>query len=214
MKFAELGQYLDRMEGTREPRNRLVKLLSELYSKARSPDEIEPLTYLIQGRLAPFFEPIEIGMGEKLVMAGVAEASGRDHTEVSSLYDTLGDLGVVAANVSRKPSGRAPSITDVHAQLLKISASAGAGSVERKRTTFAALLKALDAASAKHLVRVALGRLRLPALATQLCSRRSLLPRRATAQRVPCWRRPTTAPRTSASSRGLSGPAARKTWRP
>jgi DNA ligase 1 len=159
MKFAELGQYLDRMEGTRS-RNELVKSLSELYSKA-SPGEIEPLTYLIQGRLAPFFEPIEIGMGEKLVMAAIAEAEGRPVAEVSKLFDTLGDLGLVAAKVSSQPAGKAPSITEVHAQLLKISAAAGAGSVEKKRTTFASLLKALDAASAKHLVRVALGRLRL-----------------------------------------------------
>jgi DNA ligase-1 len=159
MKFAELGQYLDRMEGTRS-RHELVKSLSELYSKA-SPDEIQPLTYLIQGRLAPFFEPIEIGMGEKLVMAAIAEASGRPVTEASRLFDKLGDLGLVAANVSSKPTGKAPSITDVHSQLMKISAAVGAGSVEKKRSTFASLLRALDAVSAKHLVRIALGRLRL-----------------------------------------------------
>jgi DNA ligase-1 len=159
MKFAELGQYLELMEGTRS-RNELVKSLSELYSKA-SADEMQPLTYLIQGRLAPFFEPIEIGMGDKLVMAAIAEASRRPAAAVSSLYDTLGDLGLVAANVSSKPSGKAPSIGEVHSELTKISAAAGAGSVEKKRTTFAALLRVLDAVSAKHLVRIVLGRLRL-----------------------------------------------------
>src|SRR6476661_2896689 len=85
MKFDELGQYLDRMEGTRS-RNELVKTLSELYSKA-SAGEIQPLTYLIQGRLAPFFEPIEIGLAEKLVMAALAEAAGRPVAEVARLYD-------------------------------------------------------------------------------------------------------------------------------
>jgi DNA ligase-1 len=159
MKFAELSQYLDRMEGTRS-RNELVKTLSEMYSTA-SPDEIQPLTYLIQGRLAPFFEPIEIGMGEKLVIAAIAEASGRPVADVSRLFDTLGDLGLVAANASSKPSGKAPSIIEVHSQLMSISAAAGAGSVEKKRTTFASLLRTLDAVSAKHLVRIALGRLRL-----------------------------------------------------
>jgi DNA ligase-1 len=159
MKFAELSQYLDRVESTRS-RNELVKTLSELYSKA-SPDEIQPLTYLIQGRLAPFFEPIEIGMGEKLVIAAIAEASGRPVADVSRLYNTLGDLGLVAANASNKPSGKAPSITEVHSQLMKISAAVGAGSVEKKRTTFASLVRTLDAVSAKHLVRIALGRLRL-----------------------------------------------------
>ncbi|HEY8814948.1 MAG TPA: ATP-dependent DNA ligase [Candidatus Dormibacteraeota bacterium] len=159
MKFAGLGQYLDRMEGTRS-RNELVKLLSELYSQA-SPEEIQPLTYLIQGRVAPFFEPIEIGMGDKLVIAAIAEASGRPVAEISGLYDTLGDLGLVAADVAGKPSGKAPTVSEVHAELLKISGAAGAGSVEKKRNTFAALLRVLDAPAAKHLVRIALGRLRL-----------------------------------------------------
>jgi DNA ligase-1 len=44
---------------------------------------------------------------------------------------------------------------------MEIAESAGAGSVEKKRSLFAALLKEVDPTSAKHLVRIALGRLRL-----------------------------------------------------
>lgn len=159
MTFAELSRYLDRMEGTRS-RKELVQTLAELYSKT-SPGEIQPVTYLIQGRLAPFFEPIEIGMGEKLVMAAIAEASGKAPAEVSHLFDTLGDLGLVAERLSGKPSAKAPSITEVHARLMEIAGSSGPGSVVKKRTVFASLLRALDASSAKHMVRIALGRLRL-----------------------------------------------------
>jgi len=72
MTFSELSGYLDRLEST-TGRNELVKTLAELYQKS-SVDEIEPLTYLIQGRLVPFFEPVEIGLGEKLVMAAIAQA--------------------------------------------------------------------------------------------------------------------------------------------
>jgi DNA ligase-1 len=157
--FAELSKYLDRMEATRS-RKELVQTLAELYSRA-SADEIQPVTYLIQGRLAPFFEPVEIGMGDKLVLAAVAQAAGRPIPDVSKLYDRLGDLGLVAAEVSGQPGGKGPSITHVHARLMEIAAASGAGSVEKKRTIFASLLQALDAASAKHLVRMALGRLRL-----------------------------------------------------
>ena len=159
MTFTELSRYLDRMEATRS-RNELVKTASELYAEASS-DEIQPLTYLIQGRLAPFFEPVEIGMGDKLVMAAIAEASGRPVTEVSKLYDSLGDLGLVAERLSAGATGRSPSIVDVHSTLMEVAASSGAGSVEKKRGLFASLLRALDAASAKHLVRISLGRLRL-----------------------------------------------------
>lgn len=159
MTFAELSQYLDRLEGTRS-RNQLVQTLAELYSRV-SIDEIEPVSYLIQGRLAPFFEPIEIGMGEKLVIAAIAQASGKAASEVGKSFDTLGDLGLVAERLAEKPRGRAPTITEVHRRLMDIAAAAGAGSVEKKRSSFASLLRDLDGASAKHLVRMALGRLRL-----------------------------------------------------
>ena len=159
MTFVELSRYLDSLEATRS-RNELVKTLAELYTKV-SADEIQPATYLIQGRLVPFFEPVEIGMGDKLVLAAIAQASGRPVAEVSKLFDTLGDLGLVAAKATTKPSNKPPSITAVHARLMEIAASSGSGSVEKKRTLFASLLRDLDAASAKHLVRMALGRLRL-----------------------------------------------------
>src|SRR5881275_1480605 len=87
MTFAELSGYLDRLEST-SSRNELVKTLAELYTKS-SPDEIQPLTYLIQGRLVPFFEPVEIGLGEKLVMAAVAQAFGTPSDEVEKLFGRL-----------------------------------------------------------------------------------------------------------------------------
>ena len=159
MTFAELSQYLDRMEATRS-RNQLVQTLAELYGRVL-PEEIQPVSYLIQGRLAPFFEPVEIGMGEKLVIAAIAQASGEPAAEVGKSFDTAGDLGLVAERLAGKPRGRAPAITEVHRRLMEIAAAAGAGSVEKKRSSFASLLSELDGASAKHLVRMALGRLRL-----------------------------------------------------
>jgi len=159
MTFAELSTYLDRMEGTRS-RNELVKTLAELYTKT-PPDEIQPVTYLIQGRLAPFFEPVEIGMGEKLVLAAIAQAAERPIAEVTQMFNSLGDLGLVAQSLSPGGGGKGRSINEVHATLMEIAGSSGAGSVEKKRTLFAGLLVALDPSSAKHLVRMALGRLRL-----------------------------------------------------
>jgi DNA ligase-1 len=159
MTFAELSGYLDRLEAT-SSRNELVKTLAELYTKS-SPDEIHPLTYLIQGRLVPFFEPVEIGLGEKLVMAAIAQAYGTPIDEVAKLFGQLGDLGLVAATLAAKGSSGALPVSEVHERLMEIAVAAGAGSVEKKRSLFAGLLKEVDPASAKHLVRIALGRLRL-----------------------------------------------------
>src|SRR5437879_13329707 len=93
MTFAELSGYLDRLEST-SSRNELVKTLAELYTKS-SHDEIQPLTYLIQGRLVPFFEPVESGLGERLVLAALAQAFDKPSDEVAKLFGRLGDLGLV-----------------------------------------------------------------------------------------------------------------------
>jgi DNA ligase 1 len=157
--FSEFSGYLDRLEST-SSRNELVKTLAELYAKT-SPDEIQPLTYLIQGRLVPFFEPVEIGLGEKLAIAAIAQAFATPGDEVSKLFGQIGDLGLVAAKLSAHGSTVVLPITEVHARLMEIAGAAGGGSVEKKRSLFAALLNQVDPISAKHLVRIALGRLRL-----------------------------------------------------
>ena len=159
MTFSELSAYLDRLEST-SSRNALVKTLSEIYTRS-SVDEIQPLTYLIQGRLAPFFEPVEIGLGDKLVMAAIAQAFGTPADEVAKRFGRLGDLGLVAAAFAGDGSNLALPVSEVHATLTEIAGAAGAGSVEKKRSLFAGLLNKVDPTSAKHLVRIALGRLRL-----------------------------------------------------
>src|SRR5690242_14494067 len=100
-------------------------------------------------------------MGEKLVISAIGQAAGRPAAEVAQLFNTRGDLGLVAESLSSQSGETSPSITDVHARLMAIAAASGAGSVEKKRTLFAALLRDLDPRSSKHLVRMALGRLRL-----------------------------------------------------
>src|SRR5256712_1184800 len=159
MTFAELSGYLGR-RGSPSSRKELVKPLAELYTKS-SADEIQPLTYLIQGRLVPFFEPVEIGLGEKLVIAAIAQAFATPNEEVAKLFGRLGDLGLVAAQLAGNASSSALRVTEVHARLMDIAGSAGTGSVEKKRSLFAALLQQVDPAPPKQLVRMALGRLRL-----------------------------------------------------
>jgi DNA ligase-1 len=157
--FAELSGYLDRLEST-SSRNELVKTLAELYTKS-STEDIQPLTYLIQGRLVPFFEPVEIGLGEKLVIAAIAQAYDLPAEEVAKRFGRIGDLGLVGAELAGDRAGKALPLSEVHRRLMEIAEASGAGSVEKKRSSFASLLKDVDATSAKHLTRIALGRLRL-----------------------------------------------------
>jgi DNA ligase-1 len=159
MKFSELAAYLDQLEATKS-RNELVRILSELY-RACSVDEIEPITYLIQGRLAPFFEPVEIGLGERLLIAALTQAYGTPKDEVTKLNQQLGDIGLTAQQLAAKTGTEGPPITEVHRRLFEIAGSSGAGSLQKKLDLFAGLLADLDQASAKHLVRITLGKMRL-----------------------------------------------------
>src|SRR5437879_13818088 len=103
MTFAELSGYLGRLEST-SSRNDLVKTLAELYTKT-SPDEIQPLTYLIQGRLVPFFEPVEIGLGEKLVVAAIAQAFGTPLDDVAKRFGREGEAALGAGRAVGHGSG-------------------------------------------------------------------------------------------------------------
>src|SRR5438309_7498856 len=147
------------MEATRS-RNELVRILSDVY-RACSADELGPVTYLTQGRLAPFFEPVEIGLAERLLMTAIAAAYGVPKEEVIRLNRQTGDLGVTAMRLAPASPGESPSIVDVHRRLSQIAAAGGAGSQLQKLDIFTALLGDLDATSAKHLVRITLGKMRL-----------------------------------------------------
>ncbi len=159
MKFAELATNLDRLEATRS-RNELVRIVSDVYRKS-AVDELGPITYLIQGRLAPFFEPVEIGLGERLLVTAVANAYDVPKEEVARLNRQTGDLGVSAQRLARASRRKSPSVVEVHGRLSRIAAAGGAGSQQQKLDGFTGLLADLDATSAKHLVRMTLGKMRL-----------------------------------------------------
>src|SRR3979411_497488 len=159
VRFADLAGNLDQMEAT-SSRNELVRITSEVY-RASSVDELGPITYLIQGRLAPFFEPVEIGLGERLLMTAIAGAYSVPKEEVTKLNRQTGDLGVTVQRLAPVSDRESPSVAEVHQRLYRIAAAGGAGSQQEKLDGFTGLLTDLDSVSAKHLVRITLGKMRL-----------------------------------------------------
>jgi DNA ligase-1 len=159
MRFDEFAAYLERLEAT-SGRNQLVEILAELYAAA-SASEIAPITYLIQGRLAPFFEPVEIGLGDRLIVAAAATAYGRPREEIAATYRRMGDLGSAVQALAPPARQQPPSVTEVHRRLTEIAGLSGGGSQTAKLERYASLLQAVDPTSAKHLVRITAGRMRL-----------------------------------------------------
>src|SRR5258708_13326269 len=101
MEFAKLSQYFEKLEQT-SSRLALIAILSELFRSIESPDEIEKVCYLVQGRVAPFFVALEMGMAEKTVAKAIAIAYNTSQEQVSKLYSKLGDMGLVAEQVSKQ----------------------------------------------------------------------------------------------------------------
>lgn len=160
MTFSNLAQYFEKLEITSK-RLELIDILSKLFKESNA-EEIGKICYLIQGRVAPFFEPTELGMAESLVAQAIAMAYGTNKDAVIRSYRRLGNMGLAAGELAKKhhPKG-APTVTKVFEQLHKIAEFAGKGTVEQKVTTLSDVLKSLDPISAKHVVNIPLGTLRL-----------------------------------------------------
>src|SRR3990167_1120773 len=162
MKFAKLAEYYEKLEATPK-RLELVDILSKLFKEAKA-DEIGKICYLIQGRVAPFFEPTELGMAESLAAQAVGRAFDKSKDEVIKLYRQKGNMGFAAAQLATNAKRRttnALSVSDVFGELRKIAEFGGQGTVEKKVSTLADLLKKLDSVSVKHVVNLPLGTLRL-----------------------------------------------------
>ena len=162
MEFARLANCFEKLEKTNS-RLALIALLAELFRSIERPDEVEKVCYLVQGRVAPFFEALETGMAEKTVARSVAIAYHIPLEHVLKLYATLGDMGLVAEQVS-KEAGKVSQILrvdDVFRGLKTFAQTAGKGTVEKRIALLPDYLKQVDSVSAKYLVRIALGNLRL-----------------------------------------------------
>lgn len=158
MKFSLFANQLDKLEQTTK-RTELVALLAELFNAADAA-EIQPMVYLLQGRLAPFFEPVEMGMGERLVAQAVANTAGIPRDQVLEQFSKLGDLGLVAQQVLSNQS-KDISVRDVFEKLRQIAFTSGEGSIDQKVRLLSKLLSQVNSIEAKHLVRIPVGALRL-----------------------------------------------------
>ncbi len=162
MEFAALARTLEELERT-SSRLALIELLTQLFRSIERPEEIEQVCYLVQGRVAPFFVALEMGMAEKSVTRSIAMASHTPPERIAALYATLGDLGLVVEQVKSetKSAPSVLSVDEVFERLKAIAQTAGKGAVEQKIARLSDLLTPVDSVSAKYVVRILLGNLRL-----------------------------------------------------
>ena len=166
MLFSTFAEYLRHLEKT-SSRLEITRILAELF-KQSSAGEIDTITYLSLGSLAPSFIGLEFNIAIKLMLRILVQTYGREEEEVRRLFKERGDIGDVAFQISDFrfqisdfQKRHSPSIIQVYDHLVTIAREQGTGSVERKIAGFVDLLKKLDPLSVKYVVRIPVGALRL-----------------------------------------------------
>lgn len=134
--------------------------------KKTPPDIIDKVTYLIQGKLYPDYEGIEMGIAEKMVIRAIASSSGRDVLEIERIYQKTGDLGDATREVM-KSKGQSTLFSEpmtverVYSTFDKVARTTGAGSQEIKLRLISSLLNDAIATEGCYIIKFVMGQLRL-----------------------------------------------------
>jgi DNA ligase 1 len=164
MEYSILAESFKKMESTRK-RLELTQFLVELFEK--TPHEvISKIAYLLQGKLRPDFEGIEIGIAEKLAMKAISKSSGIAIKKIEEEYTKGGDLGHAAAIILEQKTQttflmESITVERVYETLFKIAKLEGSGSQDMKIKYISSLLNDANPLEARYILKILLGTLRL-----------------------------------------------------
>lgn len=170
MKFSVLAEIFEKMEKTPK-RLELTDYLVDLF-KNTPPELISKVVYLIQGKLRPDFEGIEIGVAEKLVMRAVYRSTAIEVKKIEDAYRKDGDLGhAVSKLIEQKTQttlfdetgGDDNTVEWVYDTLYKIAELEGAGKnvLDKKMNYVSSLLNNTSPISAKFIIKILIDTMRL-----------------------------------------------------
>jgi len=164
MNFSIISETFAKMEATSK-RLELIDILVNLF-KIMPKDVIRNSIYLLQGKLRPNFEGIELGIAEKLAIKAISKSTGLPIKKIEYDYRDGGDLGTTTENMLKlktQTTFKAESITleRVYETLLKISTFEGKGSQDLKIKHISSLLNDATPNEGKFLLKILLGTLRL-----------------------------------------------------
>ena len=164
MKFSIISDSFQKMEGTSK-RLELTDILVELLKEIPE-DIISKAVYLIQGKLRPNFEGIELGIAEKLVMKAMSKSSGIPLKKIEANYNKGGDLGQTAESILQQKiqttfASETITLEKVYDTLFKIANLDGKGSQEMKMRYVSSMLNDATPQEAKFILKILLGTLRL-----------------------------------------------------
>ncbi len=164
MEFSILAEAFYKMESTRK-RLELTQFLVELFEK--TPHEvIAKIVYLLQGKLRPDFEGVELGVAEKLAIRAISKSSGSPIKKIEDEYRKGGDLGQAASIIMEQKTQTTFLVEDitierVYETLFKIANLEGSRSQDMKMKYISSLLNDANPLEASYILKILLGTLRL-----------------------------------------------------
>lgn len=162
-----LSKLVDTFEKMEETKSRLL-LTDHLVSLLKNTNSniIDKVIYLIQGKLGPPYEGIELGLAEKMAVRALAQSSGKNVADIMTTYQKKGDLGDTAAEVMKTRNqntlfSQEMTVERVFTTLIKIAKTTGSGSQETKLRLVSSLLNETTPREARYIMKFLMGTLRL-----------------------------------------------------
>ena len=164
MEFSLLANAFNKMESTRK-RLELTQYLVELF-KDTPHDIITNIVYLLQGKLRPEFEGVELGVAEKLAIKAISKSSGTPIKKIEQEYRNSGDLGHAASIILEQKTqttflAQDITVERVYETLFKIAKLEGVRSQDMKIKYISSLLNDATPMEARFILKILLGTLRL-----------------------------------------------------
>lgn len=164
MQFSDLAAVFEKIEATTKRLEKTV-ILAEILRKCEAGETLAIIN-LSLGQLRPQYDRLEFNLAEKMIVRAIGVAVNELGSMVAKEYKDGGDLGelvykLIELNKATQQQSSGQSVNEVYEQLERIAQENGAGSHERKINGLAQLIKENDATSAKYIVRMVAGKLRL-----------------------------------------------------
>jgi DNA ligase 1 len=156
-RWSELAERLAATTRTSEKTALLADHLRSLM-----PDELPVAAVFLTGRPFPEADQRAAGLGWSAIGTTVAQVAGIDRSALGEAYDRHSDLGLAVADVlteaGHEPSGPPPTLPEVAAAFEAIEVASGPA---RKSAILGTLLARSDPLTAKYIVKVLGGELRI-----------------------------------------------------
>ena len=162
--FIEVVKFYERIEDT-TGRLEMIDYLKKLFLET-PPDILDKVVYLTLGSIAPAYEGIELGMGEKLLLKALSIATGISQDKLETKYPEIGDIGMLAGWAVENKVAQAffqedLTVNKVFDTLHKVAQITGEGAQDAKIRLLAGLFCDAKPLEARYIARIVTEKLRL-----------------------------------------------------